>query len=301
MSAPDDQALEWLVRLNDDRADDRLRAEFARWHEVPEHAAAWDEAQAFWTRLAPVTAEMRRQRQVSRRAAMVAVGGAALLAPLAFWLTRPGRFADYRTLAGETRRLQLDDGSRVDLAAGSALSVDLGPRARHLSLHRGEAFFQVAPDPARPFVVSAGGADFTALGTAFNLRLVADRVSLTVTEHRVLARRDREETTVEEGQMLDLGQNGRGPRPRPQPVDPGIATAWRHDRLVFAAAPLGEVMDVLGRNAGWTVMLSRAAAGIPVTAMFSLSRLEEAPETIARTLPVRLSRLPGGVLVIRAR
>ncbi|BAQ69511.1 FecR protein [Rhodovulum sulfidophilum] len=300
MSAPDDQALEWLVRLNDDRADDKLRAEFARWHQRPENAAAWAEAQAFWNRLAPVTAEMRRQRQVSRRAAM-AVGGAALLTPLGFWLTRPGRFADYRTTAGETRRLQLDDGSRVDLAAGSALSVDFGRARRDLTLHRGEAFFQVAPDAARPFIVSAGGAEFTALGTAFNLRLVTDRISLTVTEHRVLARRDRDETTVDEGQMLDLGQDGRGPRPRPQAVDPELATAWRHDRLIFAAAPLGEVMDVLGRNAGWTVMLSRAAARIPVTAMFSLSRLEEAPETIARTLPVQLSRLPGGVIVIRAR
>lgn len=296
MTSPDDQALEWLVCLNDTEADDRLREEFARWHAVPEHARAWRQAEAFWNRLNPVTAEIRRRRRLSRRAA-IAGGSALVLAPLALWLTRPGRFADYRTFAGETRELLLPDGSRVELAAGSALSLDYATKERRLALHLGEAFFQVAADPEQPFIVKAGQAEFIALGTAFNIRLFEDQVSLTVTEHRVLARRGQVESVVEEGHRLVLGGSL---ATHAQAVDTDTETAWRQGTLVFEAVPLGEVMDVLGRNAGWRVMISDRARRIPVTAMFKLSRLSDAPETIARTLPVRLSRLPGGVLVIRA-
>ncbi|NPD17753.1 DUF4880 domain-containing protein [Xinfangfangia sp. D13-10-4-6] len=297
MSSPDDQALEWLVRLNDTKADDHLREEFARWHAVPEHAKAWTQAEAFWNRLNPVTAEIRRRRRLSRRAA-IAGGSALVLAPLTVWLTRPGRFADYRTLAGETRELLLPDGSRVELAAGSALSMDYATKERRLVLHLGEAFFKVATDPERPFIVNAGQAEFIALGTAFNVRLFEDQVSLTVTEHRVLARNGQVETVVEEGHKLAIGGSL---ATNAQPVDIDTETAWRQGILVFEATPLGEVMDVLGRNAGWNVMISDAARRIPVTAIFKLSRISDAPETIARTLPVRLSRLPGGVIIIRTK
>ena len=97
MTSPDDQALEWLVRLNDTGADDSVRQDFARWHALPDHAAAWARAEAFWNRLHPATTEMQRRKHLSRRAAIAGGGGALLLAPSAFWLSRPGRFADYRT------------------------------------------------------------------------------------------------------------------------------------------------------------------------------------------------------------
>lgn len=298
MESPDDQALEWLVRLNDSRVDPELHDDFARWHAVPDHAQAWARAEAFWNRLHPVTTEMRRRRQLSRRAAIAGGGAALMLAPLGFWLSRPGRGADYRTLAGEIRALSLPDGSRVELAPGSALSADYGAAERRLTLHLGEAFFQVAGDPGRPFVVSAGAGEFTALGTAFNIRMTKDQISLTVTEHSVRVRRGRVETVVGQGQQLAIGAEG---RPHLTTVDPETQISWRQGLLVFEAAPLREVMDVLARNAGWTVMMSDAAGRIPVTAMFSLPRLSEAPQTLAETLPLRLSRLPGDVIIIRAK
>lgn len=297
MTSPDDQALEWLVRLNDDKADDHLREEFVRWHAVPEHAQAWGKAEAFWNRLHPVTTEMSRRRRLSRRAA-IAGAGAIAVAPLAVWLSRPGRFADYRTFAGETRELEFADGSRVQLAAGSALSVAYSEAERGVTLHVGEAYFNVASDHDRPFIVRAGQAEFVALGTAFNIRISGDQVSLTVTEHRVQARSGELVTVVEEGQKLEIGGSH---VPSPQTVDTDAETSWRDGVLVFESTPLGEVMEVLGRNAGWNVIISEAARRIPVTAMFNLSRLSDAPDTIAQTLPVHLSRLPGSVIIVRAK
>lgn len=298
MTCRDDEALEWLVRLNDIRVDDGTRQDFARWLGQPGSAEAWDRARSLWDRLHPATQEIRRQRRMTRRAALSA-GMAAVIAPALFWSSRPGRFADHRTAAGETRPLDLDDGSRVDLAAGSALSLAYGPRRRGLTLHRGEAFFQVAPDPARPFVVRAGAGEVTALGTAFNIRLTGRDVSVSVTQHSVRARSDAGgERIVSAGQGLVYGPAGHSGI---HAIAPDQATAWRQGVYVFRAAPLAEVMDVLGRNAGWTVMITEPARPLPVTAMFNLAQLDRAPETIARTLPVRVTRLAGGLIVLSLR
>lgn len=298
MSRRDDEALEWLVRLNDVRVDETAQQDFAHWLGQPGSSEAWDRAQSLWDRLHPATQEMGRQRRLTRRAAL-SVGAAAVLAPVLFWSTRPGRFADYRTAAGETRRLTLEDGSTVDLAAGSALSQAYGPARRGLTLHRGEAYFRVAPDPARPFVVRAGAGEVTALGTAFNIRLTGQDVSVSVTHHAVRARSDEgDERIVSAGQGLVYGPEGQA---EIHTIAPDQATAWRQGVYVFRAAPLSEVMDVLARNAGWTVVITEPARHLPVTAMFNLAHLERAPETIARTLPVRVTRLPGSIILLRLR
>lgn len=298
MPSADDEALEWLVRLNDVRVDEAAQQDFARWLDQPGNAIAWDRAQALWDRLNPVTQEMGRQRRMTRRAAL-SVGAAALLVPALLWSAGPGRFADIRTAAGETRHLTLIDGSTVELAAGSALSLSYGPAQRHLTLHTGEAFFRVAPDAARPFVVRAGAGEVTALGTAFNIRVAGKTVSVSVVEHAVRARTDAgEDSVVAVGEGLDYGPEGHS---GVRAIDPDQATSWRQGVYAFRAAPLGEVMDVLARNAGWTVIMTGAARQLPVTAMFDLTQLERVPETIARTLPVRVTRLPGAVVVMRLR
>ncbi|MEH6776160.1 MAG: FecR domain-containing protein [Cereibacter changlensis] len=296
MASADDEALEWLVRLNDTRLDEATERDFAQWLAQPGHAEEWRRAEAFWRRLQPATTEIRRRRHITRRAAL-ATGAAALLLPGGFWLSRPGRFAEHRTAAGETRRLLLADGSRVDLAAGSALSTAFDPMQRALTLHVGEAFFLVAADPARPFVVTAGHSQVTALGTAFNIRLTTRGADVTVTEHAVLARSGSGEARVFAGQRLSydaVGLHGT------EPADAESATAWLRGVLVFEAAPLGEVMDVLARNAGWRVMISEAARRVPVTAIFNLAQLDQAPEILARTLPVRVTRAPGGIVILHA-
>lgn len=302
MTRRDDEALEWLVRLNDIRVDEEARRDFALWLGQPGSSQAWDRAQALWDRLHPATQEIGRQRRMTRRAAL-SVGAAALLAPALFWTTRPGRFADHRTAAGETRRLTLEDGSTVDLAAGSALSVAYGPARRALVLHLGEAFFRVAPDPDRPFAVRAGAGEVTALGTAFNIRLTGNDALVSVTRHAVRARSDASGETggdriVWAGQGLAYGPDGHAGI---RAIAPDQATAWRQGVYVFRGAPLAEVMDVLARNAGWTVVITEPARSLPVTAMFNLAQLDEAPGTIARTLPVRVTRLAGGIILLRLR
>src|SRR5690606_29474815 len=63
----------------------------------------------------------------------------------------------YRTAIGDIKSLRLADGSQVTLNTDSTLHVAITAAERRIELDHGEAFFDVAQDPARPFVVRAGG------------------------------------------------------------------------------------------------------------------------------------------------
>ena len=83
------------------------------------------------------------------------------------------------------QKLQLDDGSEIELNHGSRLRTAYTESERAIHLHEGEANFKVANDPNRPFVVYVSGVRFCALGTIFNVRYNTESVDLIVTEGRV--------------------------------------------------------------------------------------------------------------------
>ena len=78
--------------------------------------------------------------------------------------------ASFQTTIGELQTAPLADGSTATLSSDSRIVVTLSRRERHIELQRGEAFFVVAKDPGRPFVVSADGRRVTAVGTRFAVR-----------------------------------------------------------------------------------------------------------------------------------
>jgi transmembrane sensor len=79
----------------------------------------------------------------------------------------------------------LDDGSIVELKSGAEIVVNLSDNLRRVTLQQGEAHFQVARDPQRPFVVSAAGVAVRAVGTAFSVQLGFTAVDIVVTEGTV--------------------------------------------------------------------------------------------------------------------
>ena len=178
------EALHWFAILRDDEASPDDQAAFEEWHgRSADHAAAWKRAEALWSAFGPVEAEIRqaRRRKIGRRAFM-ASGVAALAAgPTAYWLQQAGAFADFHTDPGERRSFSLADGSTVELGGRSAASQDFTGHSRRLTLLRGEAYFSVASDPGRPFIVAAGGGETKALGTRFNIHRGDDHVTVTAT------------------------------------------------------------------------------------------------------------------------
>jgi transmembrane sensor len=119
--------------------------------------------------------------------AAVGVGAMTGIVKMPFDVDRLHRESGiYATSIGERRDITLVDNSVVTLNTGSKMSVDYSTGSREIYLARGEASFQVASDPSRPFVVVAGMRRFQATGTRFNVRVITPQLTeLTVTDGTV--------------------------------------------------------------------------------------------------------------------
>lgn len=321
-----EEALHWLVVLKDRNASEADRQAFDEWlkHD-PSHEDAWRRAQLVWMRLdrigpafrnrvpppppvprldeppamrgrlsEPVAARTNRGR---RRFLYAVAGVTAVAVPAVILLTRPGLFADHATAVGERRKISLEDGSKVELAGSSSLSIEFTADLRRIVLHKGEAFFNVVADPARPFVVDAATGRTRASGAAFDVKMIQPLVAVAVTAHSVfVSANGAEQVAVNEGQRVRYGPNLTGPV-RDANLDQ--VEAWRRDRLVFQNTLLGEVIADLERyRGGHIVMTDQALRRLAVTAAFDVSEADAALDAIARLLPVEVTRITDLLVVL---
>lgn len=299
----DDDAVAWFVRLRDEESSEADRAAFAAWLKAsPAHERAWRELEAVWGALDAVVVPkpaaapnvvtnnlaLRRRRPPWRPLAVAAM---LLLAVTVAWRLLPaGLLADHRTGIGERRVVALADGTRIELGPASAIDVDLSDARRAITLVAGEAFFTVAPDTARPFMVSAGQGQVAVLGTAFDVKIgQSETVSVVVTESKVaVSAAGSRAVGVSAGQEVSYDRNGVS---AVRPADLDAAQAWRQDQLVFHDAPLDTVLSELRRYRGGTIQLLGGELGKRrITAVFDARRPDAALETIAHNLDLRLLR-----------
>jgi transmembrane sensor len=91
----------------------------------------------------------------------------------------------YSTPIGGIETVPLRDGSNITLNTATQVRIELTPTERHIRLDEGEAFFEVAHDPNRPFVVQVGTKRVIAVGTKFSVRRDGDDIRVTVMEGKV--------------------------------------------------------------------------------------------------------------------
>jgi transmembrane sensor len=295
------EALEWFVRMQDDKASDKDRRAFQSWlHADPAHAAALAHAETLWKRFDIVKPEIERLRRshnaVARRT--VLLGGAiALIGAGALYVRgRDDLLADYTTDIGERQTVLLDDGSSVELGSYSALSVDFTAASRQVRLHRGQGFFDVRADPARPFTVDAANGTMQALGTSFDVKYVDDLVTVVVSRHAVSVRGTFPPVKVEQGWQVSFDRKGPSV---PTQADLATAEGWRRDQIIFQDVPLRRVLAEIERyRRGRIVLMDGSLGDIPVTAIFSSRQAENALQTLTETLPIRIFRAGGLVTVV---
>ena len=104
---------------------------------------------------------------------------------LAVWLNLHNPTAVYITGVGQQSSHTLPDGSTLTLNTNSKVAIAYQQHRRHITLHRGEAHFDVKPDQSRPFEVYAGTRMVRAVGTAFSVFLQNQQVEVTVAEGKV--------------------------------------------------------------------------------------------------------------------
>jgi transmembrane sensor len=257
-------AAAWLARLQGGGAD---RAAFDAWlNASAENRAAWLEARRLWRDLDVVEGEsdletMRREALAAapapagidrRRLATAAGVAVAGLFGAAWWWREdhasPGPVRIFDTGVGQQASFRLDDGSTVTLSTDSAVQVGDWSHTRALTLVRGQAFFQVAKDAGRPFIVTAGDKRVTAVGTAFDVRLDPGRLAVTLVEGRVRIGGlpgDRGARSVEMAAGSQFVADGADWRV--SDVDTAKASSWLKGQLVFDGEPLSGVVAEMNR------------------------------------------------------
>jgi transmembrane sensor len=207
--------------------------------------------------------------------------------------------ARYATTVAERETVTLPDGSTVQLGPESRLAVaaGYGHGAREVEL-RGEAFFQVGHDAARPFAVRTSDAVIRDLGTAFTVRSPgADGSRVAVTEGSVSL----SPASGGAGQVLRAGDRGSVDAGRVV-VERGAATeddvAWTRGRLVFHDAPIARVAEELRRWYGVTLVVDQSLAGRHLTAAFEGKTADDALRVVAAALGGQL-RMRGDTAVVQ--
>jgi transmembrane sensor len=302
-----DEAIDWLVRLSSGRATPKDRLAFLRWRgRSAAHEAAAREGEQILRALGqtqqadrvrqqgvPNSFTALPQRRVGRRylfagaaAASVAVAvGLPTVWPLA------SLYADQATAVGERRRIELADGSVVFLNTDTALSIDYAGAERRIVLHHGQALFEVARDPNRPFVVVADGAETQALGTSFAVHRTETCADVIVTEGSVEVRvGTRAAVRLQAGQRLGFGARA---SLEPRTIDAEAATAWQRGKLIFNRRPLQSVVAELERyRAGHIVVVGDRLKALQITGVFDLDDTDRLLRTIEETTKATVVHMP---------
>ncbi len=191
---------------------------------------------------APAVARRSAPRSRARRWPTVAAMAASLLVVAGIaggllWWRNAGHveYGSWQTAVGGRQVVHLTDGSTATLASDSDLHAAFARHERNLDLVRGEAFFEVAHDRKRPFVVHANGYRVIAVGTRFDVRRSDDGVRVVVMRGvvRLQSSRDSAASTTD--------------------LPAGSIALVNHDNLVVRHVPLAEVAQYLSWRDGYVV------------------------------------------------
>jgi transmembrane sensor len=292
------EAAAWFALLLDENTPQPEYERFRTWLLADErNAEAYARIEQLWSHAAfePSDAD----KAPSRRGFLKLTSGIVLLAGAGgtAWTiaTRP----DFSTGTGEILNTVLADGSRVELGAASAISVDFTASLRRIILHSGEAYFSVAADSARPFRVEAGSLVATALGTAYSVSIAPERTSVAVTEHHVRVEAGGRSIDLQQGDAIDwqdgmLGSVAKG--------DAENRVRWRDRQLIFLARPLGEVIAEVNRwRKGRLVIADRTLAARKVTAILDVNDIDGIDAILEQGLPVSLQNYTSLLTIVTAR
>lgn len=289
-------ALEWHVRIEAGDLSLEEEATFEAWRSQDlRHADAYDRAATLWSALGTLDQEKlgrdlfreapklsvlhrlfgqrpARMHWISGLAAASFVLAASVLGLLLLGPETGDPASDGITLAaadshitqiGETREVQLSDGSTLTLGPGTEIETMLSPQDRRVRLVQGAVVFEVASDRDRPFIVSADAFEARVLGTVFDMRKSAETIRMSVIEGRVQAAHP----LVLQGEassLISKYQLGAGQQIVATKAD-GLSTvtefsidqfaSWRQGRLSYVGATLNEMIEDANRYASMPIVL----------------------------------------------
>lgn len=225
------------------------------------------------------------------------------------WYWWEGRFDytfDIASGAGETRIVDLPDGSRIVLNFDSVLQVRYDRQHREAVLNRGEAFFEVAADSTRPFTVDSGISRVKVTGTTFNVHAHPPMLTVKVLEGKVEVRTDTNQNDnlvlllrARQGVSIDSATG----HSMPVTVNADAVGDWRTGRLIFQQTSLQEVAGELERYLGQPVRLQpdKRLADMTVSGVAMTADPLPFLQSLPHLLPVRVQQQRAGGWLISKR
>ncbi|GGL16207.1 FecR family protein [Caulobacter rhizosphaerae] len=320
------EAVDWLVRLQGEAVTERDWLNFDAWLTAsPAHAQAYDAVLSFDDRLTldsrlaqaelaaePLTASLGKvvPLRPARRVWIWSAGAAIAAAFVAGAILLPGsgllgaHETTYVTGVGERRTVALEDGSRIEMNAASRMTVRFERRARRVHLDDAQAFFDVAKDASRPFLVSAGDTQVRVVGTQFDVRQRDGQVAVNVQRGLVEVRpnlpRDAAPFRLRPGQGLSH-RKGQRADARVQAVAVEEIAGWRKGRLIYRDQPLSQIAGDMNRLFPRPVKLADAeAANLRLSGVLIVDDQDAMVDRLSHLLPVRTTTTDDAI-VIRAR
>lgn len=301
----DAAAARWVARLDRGAGDPRLDEELKAWLAGDtRRRGALLRAQAAWNafdveRRAAARAPARADGR--RRAMAWAAGVAALASGALGWLAMD-RPATFSTVKGEREVARLADGSTMLLNTDTRSRVRILKDRRDVALDAGEAWFAVAKDGSRPFVVAAGDVRVEAVGTAFAVRRLHGRAKVVVTEGRV-----RVWSARQPARFVMLGAGHRATisdvvGPKQADVRSGglaEALAWRNGEIVLNEMTLGQAAAEFNRYNRRQLSIDATLADERLVGRFRATEIDSFAASAAAMTGARVERDDGLIRLVR--
>lgn len=304
-----DAALDWFVTLQAAEGDADTIAAFERWLAAdPSHATAFDRVAALSDmpamRMASLALARRirtqARRPVRRWLPLAAAAALVLVGIQLYPLLRLYWEADFRTATGSRQEFALPDGSKMMLNTASAVAIDFKDGRRSVRLLRGEAYFDVVRDAARPFKVAGGYGEIEVKGTAFAVRSDANEDTVVLERGRVDVARQSDRSNLVHLAPGGLATVTATSLARSETADIAAMLAWRDGRYVFHDQPLSRVVQNLRRYySGVIFIANERVARAPVSGNYRTDDPESALRSLAGVIGAGLTRLPGGIVILR--
>ena len=284
------QAAYWIAKLDGGLPKPEVFKDFMRWKTAdPKHAEAYKELSLVWSTANKMQAEAEQAYaaplQTSRDrtavgsnpqsdhmgfalrlsfAASLIIGICLLV--VSSWQSSPlmeEQSLQLHTLVGEQQRMELSDGSELVLNTDSRARVEFSPDERRVYLTHGEAHFEIAHNPDRPFKVYTALGNVRAVGTAFSVDLSQHDFSVTVTHGRI-AVSSAEHAGRQKNQPLALADAGQqvvlvNQEPQVRSLSKAEMekqTAWQQGLLLFDGESLTQVVEQLSRYTDRNIIIA---------------------------------------------
>ncbi|WP_415878270.1 FecR family protein [Methylomonas sp. TEB] len=307
----DEQAVAWFIRLRADNVNNDDRTSFEHWLNLAaEHRDAFNEVCAMWgdtdllkslsisAKVHGIAPKRSKKRYINTRMPL------ALAACLVLAVSLSGQIrilskADYSSAIGERKTVLLEDGSTAMLNTDSAIAVNMKDGERSVELFKGEVFFDVKPDPRRPFLVHADHSTTRVLGTRFFVNQRKENDEIKVLSGRVEVSENqiwKDPVVLGENETVTAYEASLG---QPKKLDSKLSTSWINGFLVYENETLEAVIETINRyRPGMVLFRDDSLRQLKINGRLSIRESHDMLKVLQRTMNVKMTYLTDWVVVV---